>query len=260
MVAKVFCATLRSVAVSAAIAVGSLPAAVAAEYQSTLQWSGLQKLHAGVSGVVELPSLAPGAVVAAGEQLVAISSAYYAANLTATTRGAELARGELELAEQAFERNQVLFEDGSMSLVEFDVAKIDLERARARAAAAEAALVLARSQAGRARIKATHDVVVLDVAVHDGDYVESSLAPAVLMTVARSTGFEAAVSVDPEVRREVSLGQGVRVRVGDRELAGSVAWIRGELVDGAAVHRIGVSVDAAGGSLVAGMPAVVELP
>ncbi len=260
MVAKVFCTSLGSVTVAAAIAVGSLSAALAAEYPSTLQWSGLQQLHAGVSGVVELPGLVPGAEVAAGEQLVAISSAYYDASLTAARRGAELARGELELAEQAFERNEVLFEDGSMSLVEFDVAKIDLERARARAATAEAALVSARSQAGRARIKAVHDVVVLDVAVHDGDYVESSLAPAVLMTVARSTGFEAAVSVDPEVRREVSLGQAVRVRVADRELAGQVAWIRGLLEDGAAVHRIGVSVDAAGAALVAGMPVVLELP
>ncbi len=259
MVANFFGSFLKSVAVSAALATLSAQAA-AVDFETTLGWSGVHEIRAGVSGVVVVHGLVPGARVAAGGDLVSISAAYYGASLAAATRGAELARGELDLAEQAFERNEILFEDGSMSLVEFDVAKIELARARARAAAAEAALVSAQSQAARSRLRAPHDVVVLDMAVAEGDFVEAGLAPPVLLTIARSDALEAAVEVEPAVRSGLALGDDVRVRVADREMTGAVTWIRGAVTAGTPSHRVGVSITGDIAGLVAGMPVVVEIP
>lgn len=223
-------------------------------------FTNVAELRAGVSGVIELDAPPPGGTFDAGRELARVSAAVYRGRLDSAEKRAAVVRAELEESERAFERNQVLYDEGSLSTVDFDTAQLQLARAAAAVSQAESDLAGARSAASLSRIKAPFAGVVLTVALANGTYVNASTSAPVVLTVAEQGKLAARIEVDADTRRAIELGRPARVGIEGRMLDGTVDAIHYAGQDASPAWRVDVGFDAAGQSIVAGQGARVEFP
>ncbi len=245
-------------AVALMLALVSSAVAQEGSFQGRVVHSRVVELRAGVSGTLSLDGLAPGATVDAGHELGSLSASVYAGRLVSAEHGFQVAKMELEEAQKAFERDEVLFDEGSLSQVEFDRSALGLSRARAAVSRAGAELDTARSQASLSRLVAPFDAVVLDVAGVDGAYVNAAIEAPLVVSLAERGALAARVAVDPLSRRDLNIGDAARVFVENSELRGKISAIRYAGIESR--WLVDVWLDAAANDIVAGMSARVEFP
>ena len=111
-------------------------------------------LRFGVPGVVRSVGVEAGNVVLPGTLLVELDPAYYEAHKMAMSKDNDLAEAQFEEAKRAFERDQVLFDEGSMSVVELELSRLNLLKAEAGFEKSNAALVAAGSRLKQSRLYA----------------------------------------------------------------------------------------------------------
>ncbi len=252
--------TLGTLVVVAALAAAESAAHAQDSFDGVVVFTRIAELRAGVSGIIDLDAPPPGGTFEAGSELARVSASVYRGRLDSAEKRAAVVRAELEEAQKTFERNQVLYDEGSLSTVDFDLAHLQLTRAAAAVSQAESDLASARSAAGLSRIRAPFAGVVLDVALADGTYVNAATTAPLVLTVAAQDGLAARIEVDAATRRALDLGDPARVGIEARVLDGTVAAIRYAGPDAASAWRVDVAFDPGEGNVVAGQGARVEFP
>lgn len=234
--------------------------AVAATHDATVILRNVVVLRAAVSGRVQAPGLVPGARFAEGDEIATIERDLYAARLADASQRLELLRDSYAEAEKAFERNEILFDEGSLALVEFDHARLALMRARAELRQAESEMAAARLDAELAVMRAPFDGSILSVAVNSGEYRNASIEAPVLATIAEQGKFAARIGIDPAVRGGLEIGTAATVHIGEQSAAGHVGAIQYGGVGDASSWTVDVYFDSDRQDIVAGMPVKVDLP
>ncbi|AKJ03033.1 membrane fusion protein (multidrug efflux system) [Archangium gephyra] len=126
---------------------------------------------AGAMGKVMSVHVERGSVVRKGDVLVKLDSRSASASLEEARAQLALAKSQQALADAECERNQKLFEGGTVSTAEHDRAQAQCRNAAAQAAATTARMTLLEINATDATIRAPFDGVVSERAVSVGEYV-----------------------------------------------------------------------------------------
>lgn len=126
---------------------------------------------AGATGKVLSVHVERGTVVRKGDVLVKLDARAASASLEEAKAQMALVKSQLDLANAECERNQKLFEGGSVSTAEHDRAQAQCRNAAAQAAASAARLSLLEINATDATIRAPFDGVVAERVVSVGEYV-----------------------------------------------------------------------------------------
>lgn len=235
--------------------------AASATYVGTVIMANQLEIRAGVSGRVDSSRLAPGASFARDDQLVSIEKNLYDARANNAAERLDLLRNEFAEAEKAFEREEILYDEGSLSQVEFDHAQLTLQRARAELRQAESDMVGARMDVDLAVYKAPFDGVVLERSVSPGEFVNAETSAPSVATIAESGKFAARFTLDAAARAAVELGMAGTVTIGEAAMDGVVGAIRlEEGAEGEAQWLVDVHFESDRRDVVAGLAAKVELP
>lgn len=128
---------------------------------------------AGATGKVVSVHVERGSVVKKGDVLVKLDSRAASASLEEARAQVALAKSQQDLANAECERNQKLFEGGTVSTAEHDRAQAQCRNAVAQAAAAAARLSLWEINVTDTAIRAPFDGVVGERVVSVGEYVRS---------------------------------------------------------------------------------------
>lgn len=136
---------------------------------------------AGAAGKVLSVHVERGVLVKKGDVLVRLDARAATATATEARAQVELARTQKELAEADCERNQKLFEGGSVSAADHQRAQAMCRNAAATAAAAEARLSLIENNLADTTIRAPFDGMVAERTVAVGEYVRPDLRVVTLL-------------------------------------------------------------------------------
>jgi membrane fusion protein (multidrug efflux system) len=128
---------------------------------------------AGATGKVVSVHVERGSVVKKGDVLVKLDGRAASASLEEARAQVALAKSQQELANAECERNQKLFEGGTVSTAEHDRAQAQCRNAVAQAAAAAARLSLWEINVTDTAIRAPFDGVVAERVVSVGEYVRA---------------------------------------------------------------------------------------
>jgi membrane fusion protein, multidrug efflux system len=126
---------------------------------------------AGAAGKVLSVHVERGSLVKKGDVLVRLDSRAASAQAAEARAQLELARTQKELAEGDCERNQKLFEGGSVSTADHQRAQAQCRNAAAQAAAAEARVQLVETNLSDTTLRAPFDGMVAERVVAVGEYV-----------------------------------------------------------------------------------------
>ncbi|MBX2882540.1 MAG: biotin/lipoyl-binding protein [Granulosicoccus sp.] len=111
-------------------------------------------LSVGVDGIVDGISVREGERVLAGTVLLNLKPASFDASINVAEASLALAQEELNESKRSFDRDQALYDEGSLSTVELDLARIEMLRKKMRVSASNAELVKARSRKAMSQIVA----------------------------------------------------------------------------------------------------------
>ena len=131
-----------------------LPGASAQTLSDALAEGRPLDLHVGVSGQVAEVLVAEGDQVEAGQLLLSLGTATFQARLDAARVKQAQLEYELQLEEEDFERQQELYEEGSLSTVELQLYQLEVRRAQTGLAQAKADAAVAAANLEFSRIYA----------------------------------------------------------------------------------------------------------
>lgn len=243
--------------IAALPAVAAPPGAAVESFDGRLAWRTTMEVRAGVSGRLESSLLVPGLRFDAGDELAVIEAGLYRAQLADAQSRLELSRSEFAVAEEEFEREQILYDEGSLSRVDLEHARLRMQRAQSEARQAELALATASLNEELSRFAAPFDGVVVESTASTGEYFNAATAAPVLAVIAEHGAFAVSIEVDAERRRALASRAPARVSVGEKVFDGVVGAMRPR-EDG--TWLIDVHFDDDRDDLVAGLPARVDLP
>ena len=138
---------------------------------------------AGAMGKVMSVHIERGSVVKKGDVLVKLDARAAAASLDEARAQLALAKSQQALADAECERNQKLFEGGTVSTAEHDRVQAQCRNAAAQAAATTARMSMLEISATDAVIRAPFDGVVAERAVSVGEYVRQDSKVATLVAL-----------------------------------------------------------------------------
>jgi HlyD family secretion protein len=176
----------------------------------------------------------------------------------------ERARAELLQAERDLERITSLYQQGVLSVADYNKAQYNHDVARAQIKSAEASLARARQNLAYATITAPVSGIVVERAVDVGQTVAASLAAPKLFTIANDLSeMQILAPVDESDIGQIKEGQAVRFTVKtypDRTFTGVVKQVRlqSTIEQNIVNYTVVISVKNEDGKLLPGMTATVE--
>jgi RND family efflux transporter MFP subunit len=168
------------------------------------------------------------------------------------------ARAANENAQANLERQQQLFERGTITKVALDASQTQADQANARETSANAAFETANRNLSMSELKAPFDCTINSVNVASFGNITPGR---VVLTMFPTGDFEVSLLVSFEVLGDLSLGMDVKVRPADRlneVLAGKISEI-GQRAEAVSAFPVTVALTEAPTYLRAGMAVEVEL-
>lgn len=191
--------------------------AFAQTLQGSIGWNRRVALGFGTSGQVEAVLIQPGTAVNSGEILVRLDAIVYEIALRKVANAEELYRVERDQQRADFDREQTLFEEGSLPAVQLDLEKLELARVEFAYAGALLERQHAEFQLELARLKAPFSAWVIDSAFAPGQYVNHDSDNPPVITLAERGLYLARVLVNAQTAATFKVESDVRVRVDGRE-------------------------------------------
>ncbi len=213
---------IRLLAWFGVIALSILSPVHAQSISGIVEHAEIYHLDVGVDGEVASVGVIPGDRVMAGTLLLALDDTVLQAAVVAAEAELAWRTARLDEAERAWERDNELYAEGSMSTVELELRRIARLQAESEARQAEATLAASRSRLNRSRITAPVAGIVLARHVHPGDRINlvSRSRPAIeFATAALVVRGQSAAEAAP------APGQAVELVIGERVLPGVVQSI-----------------------------------
>ena len=122
----------------------------------------------GAGGIISEVLVKPGDTVSSGQLLAKLGEGYYAAAVKAAESKMHFTEQEVQEAERELQRDQLLYDEGSLSGVELENTKLQLLHKSQGWLGAKAAYLKAKSALGMSRIVAPADGVVEQVNIAPG--------------------------------------------------------------------------------------------
>lgn len=239
---------------------GLATAVQAVEFSGTVQFADYAALGTVDAGVVSEVKVASGEQVKKGQVLVRLDTAAAYADLNAAKKSLQASQAEFAEAEREKERAEELFDRGSLSDHQLNVALAEHLRAEAGLARAEAEHLRAGQMLRHRMVKAPYAATVLDVIAVPGKSVVNSRGSETLVTLAASDRFLVRVAVRPSQFNSAKIGSQVSAVVGEARYQGTISAVAYEHGNQSpyAVY-VTVPVDE-GASIPLGQSASVDLP
>lgn len=197
----------------------------AAEFSGTVQFADYASLGTVSPGVVSDVKVAPGDAVDKGQVLLRLDTASDYARLDAAKKSLKAAEAEFAEAERERERAEELFDRGSLSDHQLNVALAEHLRAEAALATAKADHLRAGQALRHRMVKAPYAARVLDVAAVPGRAVVNSSGSETLVTLAAADRFQVRVAVRPAQFNAVKIGEQVAAVVGETRYQGTITAV-----------------------------------
>jgi RND family efflux transporter MFP subunit len=195
-------------------------------YEGVVGWGQQRTITAGVSGVVEKIGYSLGREFDQGETLIALDQRPFDTQVITQREVFSAASLAFQESEKAHGRNQELFDEGSMALVEMDQADLTLAKARANYEIANASLAGAKYRKALASVKAPFDGVAIELFATTGEYVNATSSAPRLMSIARREHFTIRVNVSAEKMPGVEIGSDANVAIAGLSIAGKITAIK----------------------------------
>ncbi len=174
------------------------------------------QISAYVMGKITRLPVKEGDRVRAGQVLVQIDPANYAAQVKQARASMDLAQANLAQSSLVFKRNKELFDKGLLSQQEFEQISTDYQLNQARLTQAEAALDQARDNLDKTTITSPSTGTVVSLNVEAGEVVVTGTmnnAGSVIMTVSDMSQMEVDAQVDESDVRDIKAGQPAEIEV-----------------------------------------------
>jgi RND family efflux transporter MFP subunit len=227
-----------------------------------VEFRNVVKLNAAVSGLVSHLYGGAGGSFKKGEVIVTQDQGPFLTRLHQATISHNLLTQKFAEAEAKFEREEILFDEGSMSLVDFERAKISVEESRARLVNAESSLKSARYQHGLSKRVAPFDGIIVDVSRQPGEFINASVDAPPLMTIAERGAYRVVVDSQADAVLGYKLGMTVNVSAGANNWSGRLGAIRYPVKHVSETSGISLEIhfDADMESIIPGQSVMIELP
>ena len=252
--------SIRILAGAAALAMTL--AAAADSLQGKIEWSRRVAVNTGVSGQVRAIHVTPGEAVVAGQVLVELDPVLFQIRVRQARSQEALYAAELDAQQADFEREQALFDEGSLSTVQLKLEQLSLSRALAAHTFAVLELERAQHRLDLTRLKAPFDAWVIESSFELGAYAASDAeAPATVILAERGV-YAAHLLADRALANRLVAGTAVTVRVSGQRFAGTVAGTGLEpttTVDGVTGYLVTIRFESRA-LIRAGTPCAVDLP
>ncbi len=237
-----------------------VPSTWAATYKGQVYYRNVVELRAGVSGVVETVTKVAGARFNQGELLVRLDQRPFASTLKTAELRNTLAVSEYEEAENSFGRDEELFDEGSMSLVEIDSAKLALHRIRVEMLAARDTLDQARYHMDLSNLAAPFNGMVLDVHRTRGEFVNAVSSAPALMTIAETGKFTLRISLAADDLKGTGLGMKASILQDGGKIPARVGALTFQKGDSEPIYIVDIYFDYDGNDVIAGQSLEVDIP
>ncbi len=248
-------------ALAVCIAASSLAGGVlhAAEFQGTVDFKMRVDIIALTEGRVESVHANAGDTVAAGSVLVEFNSAVQEANERISLSAVERAAIAVEELKQEFERQEIMYDQGSLALTDYDLIQNNLNRARAELGRAKGELAIARHELGLTSVVAPMDAIVVSRLVEAGTDVRLLDSASHLMTLASPHDYVVRLEVPFDARASMTAGEIAKVAVQSQEYSGQITF-RTLAPTGFDSYEVLVEFKEPGRLVLPGTPAIVTLP
>jgi RND family efflux transporter MFP subunit len=192
------------------IKIAPKPIPQTSEYVATIRSLRSSIVQPQVEGYIRQIMVKAGDRVRAGQPMMQIDPERQQATVAATQSQRVAAEASLEYAKQQLARNQKLLDAGAISQSELEQAQTAVKTAQAQVDALSSQIKENQVQLAYYRVTAPTDGIVGDIAVREGDRVNTSTQ---ITTVDTEQGLEAYLNVP--IERSTSLRQGLSVELLD---------------------------------------------
>lgn len=236
--------------------------AMAAGFDATVSFARRMEFGLPVSGVVATVGAEAGARVSQGQLLVALDETPFQAAVEQARGAVVRASADYDEAVRDHKTMKEIYDRQLASTVELDNARLKVQRTQGALAQARASLKQAQLDLARSRISAPFDALVLDMRVHVGSAVVSTVESRPVVVLAAQGEYVAATRVPGAALDTLKAGQAARVTVAGKAYAGRVQTVGPEPVadkgGGEPLYPVIVAFRAPDGPLRAGQSARVE--
>ena len=229
----------------------------AAGLDGTLNWVKRVELSTPVSGVVQKVFAEPGKIVARGDVLVQLDPRIFRAEYKLAKARLDNTRAQKVEAKRELDRQQDMYDRTMLSDHDLQVAKNNFIAAEAQYHQARAALVKAKVNLEYSAIRAPFNALVISSRAVKGQVVASSVAPPVLVTVAKANRMQARLLINESELSHYSPGQAAKVTVMGKTFTGKISMISLEPLE-SGKYAVDVIFDSRDRILRAGQKAQIE--
>ena len=216
------------------VLVGLSPVVMADIVNGQVQWNQRVELGSGITGRVTAVHVKAGDLVASGDLLAEIDRQLLEIRFSKAASTERRYAAELFDRQAEFDRNEILFEEGSIAAMEFQRSQLELTRIETAHAIASADLRKAKYQLTLATILAPFHAWVVETPVDPGEFVVADEPDRPLVVLAQSGIYVARIVVPLVLAERLRPATDVTVLVGDTPYPGQVSTIALEPVDSAA--------------------------
>jgi len=203
---------------------GNASTGIAADVIGQVAYANVFKLNVGVSGEIRKVNVARGDHVKAGTVLLELNNHYLQAQLEAASARLNFHRAHMEEMRRTYERDQILFDEGSLSTVELALSNIARLKSVANFKQSGAVLAESKLRLGLSLITAPVDGIVLERHVETGEriFLENRSTPAFLFAAPHKV---ITAEINANEATALRSGNPIDIRFGDQSLKGKLKSI-----------------------------------
>ncbi len=198
------------------------PPAAAETYDAVIDWAKRIEIGPLVSGTVAEVNAEIGDFVKQGTTLLQIDSTPYETVVKMRDSQLASAAATRDKAKDELDRQQELYDIGSLSTVDLDKAVFDFTQAESVYQQASAALKLAELELAHTMLMAPFDAWVVKQHTVNGQKVNAEMQVPVLFVIAQANAYAANATIPNSVLPMLKAGQSTTVVIGDRSYSGNV--------------------------------------
>ena len=183
---------------------------------AVVDWNRRVEIGFGMSGQVKAVAVQPGDAVAAGAVLVSLDTALLEIAVRKASNTEAISEAQMERQLAVVEREQTLYDEGSLSAVQLEQVELDLSRTEFALNDAQLEHQRARHLLELATLRAPFDAWVVDSDFMPGQFVHHQADAPVLMTLAERGRYVAKAEVDGTAVERLTGSPDIEIRLGDR--------------------------------------------
>ena len=185
-------------------------------FNATVDWNRRVTIGFGMSGQVKAVEAQPGEAVPLGSVLVKLDTALLEIALRKASNTAAISEAEMERQLAVVEREQTLYDEGSLSAVQLEQVELELSRAEFTLNDAELEHQKMQHLLELATLTAPFDAWVVDSGFMPGQFVNHEADTPPLMGLAERGRYLAKAQIDVTAVEILSDNPSIQVRVGER--------------------------------------------